>query len=84
MLLLHPLELHPPDIRRLRHHLDRVGVKPATAVARAAHHEDRRPVEHAPSDLVHNQTRRLHQRRHHTLGDATLRRPLEPVPERVR
>lgn len=33
-----PPRAAPPDFRRLRHHLDRVGVEPATAVARAAHH----------------------------------------------
>lgn len=50
------LGLHPPDLRRLRNRLDRVGVEPAAAVARAAHHEDgglvEHPVERAEQGLV--------------------------------
>lgn len=45
-----------PDLRHLRHHLDRVVFEPATAIARSAHYEDRGfskdPVERAGQGLV--------------------------------
>lgn len=62
-----------PDLRHLRRHLDRVGFEPATVIARSAHHEGRRPIEHpverAEQGLVHHEELVPRTRRHVACGN---------------
>ena len=86
MQWLHSLGLHPPDLRRLRHRLDRVGVEPAAAVARAAHHEDRClvgcPVERTEQGLVPGARRHV-AREGHGVGPLPLVVTVDHVEEEV-